>query len=257
MIANYHTHNRWCRHAVGEIEDYIKVALEEGFEELAITDHVPHSDNIDKRRIQWEEFPEYNRLLDRAIAEYGDRISLIKGFECEYYPESMPEYRWMRDDYGYELLILGQHWYGEGRQYFAFSHEKTADEMHIYSDTVCDGLNTGLFGFLAHPDLCVLGYAPGWDKECESCMRQIFAECEKLDIPVEINGAGAYENRGYPGREAFLLSKEYKLRYLINMDAHDPEYLRADHSCVPEAFARELGIAVMEKLPRDDFDHLR
>ena len=42
MIANYHTHNRWCKHAVGEIEDYVKVALDENFVELAITDHVPH-----------------------------------------------------------------------------------------------------------------------------------------------------------------------------------------------------------------------
>jgi len=250
MIANYHTHNRWCRHASGEIEDYIEVALEEGFVELAITDHVPHSDNIDKRRMQWEELPEYDRLLNEAIAKYGGRISLIKGFECEYYPESMPEYRMMQDRYGYEIFLLGQHWYGEGRKYFAFSREKTAYEMHVYADQVCDGLNTGMFTFLAHPDLGVFGYAPGWDSECESIMRQIFAECEKLDIPVEINGAGAFENRGYPGKEAFTLSKEYKLRYLINMDAHKPEYLRKDHYRVPEKFAEGLGIEVMQTLPR-------
>ena len=27
MIANYHTHTRWCHHAQGEIEDYIREAI--------------------------------------------------------------------------------------------------------------------------------------------------------------------------------------------------------------------------------------
>ena len=56
MIANYHTHTRWCRHADGEIEDYIREALRRGLKALAITDHVPHRGNFDPRRMQWEEF---------------------------------------------------------------------------------------------------------------------------------------------------------------------------------------------------------
>jgi len=244
MIANYHTHNRWCKHAVGEIEDYVKVALDENFVELAITDHVPHKDNIDPRRCQWEEFPDYDIALNNVIKEYGDKIHLIKGFECEYYPECMDEYYWLQQ-FGYTLMVLGQHWYGPDRMYFAFAKDKTAYEMHVYADTICDGLNTGLFNFLAHPDLALFGYQPGWDKEAESVMRQIFSECEKLDIPVEINGGGAVEKRGYPDPNAFLVSKEYKLRYLINMDAHDPVYLTKPYYEIPEAFAKELGIEVM------------
>jgi hypothetical protein len=32
MIANYHTHTRWCRHGTGEIEDYISEAFNKGLE---------------------------------------------------------------------------------------------------------------------------------------------------------------------------------------------------------------------------------
>ena len=46
MIANYHTHTRWCRHADGEIEDYIREALRRGLKALAITDHVPHRETL-------------------------------------------------------------------------------------------------------------------------------------------------------------------------------------------------------------------
>ena len=245
MIANYHTHNRWCRHANGEIEDYVKVAIEENLVELGMTDHVPHSDNLDPRRIQWEEIDEYDRLLNDAVERYANKIRVIKGFECEYYPECMDEYAMLRDKYGYKLMILGQHRYGPDRVYDAFSRNKTAKEMHIYADAVCDGINTGFFHFLCHPDLALQGYKPGWDKEAEAVMRQIFEECEKHDLPVEINGNGAYDHRSYPDKNAFLLSKEYKLRYLINMDAHDARYLRKEVYSVAEQFAANLGIEVM------------
>lgn len=35
------------------------------------------------------------------------RIQIIKGLECEYYPDELDHYRTLRDTYGYELLILG------------------------------------------------------------------------------------------------------------------------------------------------------
>lgn len=46
MIANYHTHTRWCRHATGEIEDYIQEAVRKGLRAVATTEHVPHSQNF-------------------------------------------------------------------------------------------------------------------------------------------------------------------------------------------------------------------
>lgn len=70
MIANYHTHTRWCRHATGEIEDYIREAVRKGLRAVAITEHVPHSQNFDPRRMQWEEFSAYNAELgppDRTV----------------------------------------------------------------------------------------------------------------------------------------------------------------------------------------------
>ena len=82
MQANYHTHTRWCKHATGEIEDYIEAAIGAGLKELAITEHVPHKDNLDPRRIQWEEFDAYNQALEAAIHKYHADIRVIKGFEC-------------------------------------------------------------------------------------------------------------------------------------------------------------------------------
>ena len=41
MKANYHTHTARCGHATGTDEDYVLAAIEQGFDELGFSDHVP------------------------------------------------------------------------------------------------------------------------------------------------------------------------------------------------------------------------
>ena len=93
MIANYHTHTRWCRHGSGEIEDYILEGIEKGLEILAITEHVPLEGDPDPFRLTCAEFDAFNGELDRMIQRYSGRIAVLKGFECEYFPDQLARYR--------------------------------------------------------------------------------------------------------------------------------------------------------------------
>lgn len=247
MQANYHTHTRWCKHGTGEIEDYIEEAIRKGLEEIAITEHVPHKDNLDPRRIQWEEFPSYDQALNEAIKKYEEKIQVIKGFECEYYPEVLDAYEMFREEYGYKLLILGQHRSGSKREIDNFA-DKSVYEMEVYAEEICKGIESGLFRFAAHPDLALQGYRKGWDAECERIMRKIFSKCEEYAIPVEINANALWDKRAYPSEEAFRISKEYGLKYLINSDAHRPEDLCGAAIKEAEAFAQKLGISVLDYL---------
>ena len=73
------------------------------------------------------------------------------------------------------------------------------------------------------------------------------AVCEELGIPVEINANGYRDKRAYPDRRVWELSRQYRLTWLINSDAHEVAHL-CDEAGVggTEAFARELGIPVTE-----------
>lgn len=249
MIANYHTHTKWCRHAKGEAEDYIKEAIRLGLKEIAITDHVPHIDNSDPSRMRWEEFEAFNQLLDEAIEKYKDQITIYKGFECEYYPDALEFYRKCINDYGYTVMVLGQHRCGKDRYYNVFSNiDETG--LSIYADTVCDALRSGLFSYLAHPDVFLFSY-PSWDEHCTKAMRQIFSVCEELNIPVEINGYGYQSSRPYPSKEAFQLSKEYQLTYLINTDAHRPENVYTEKTKELEELVKSMGLTVLSTLPKE------
>ena len=96
MKTNYHTHNFRCNHAIGNVEDYIKIAIEEGFDEIGISDHLPHpGKNIDNEsRMTYEEIPEYFAEIDEAIKKYGDKISIKKGIEGEYFED----FKWFYEE---------------------------------------------------------------------------------------------------------------------------------------------------------------
>ena len=246
MLANYHTHTRWCHHGTGEIEDYLEAALKAGLKEIAITEHVPHRDDLDPKRIQWEDFPAYDAALNTAIRQYEGRIHILKGFECEYYPEEMEDYERFRKEYGYQLMFLGQHRSGPHREIDNFA-PKGERELELYADEVTRGIGTGFFDFLAHPDLVLQGYGP-WDGACERAMRRIFAACEQFCVPIELNGNGVRGGKDYPAAAAFLLSKEYRLEYLVNSDAHQPQFLYDEVIKKTEQLAADLGLTVLERV---------
>jgi histidinol phosphatase-like PHP family hydrolase len=246
MIANYHTHTRWCRHGSGEIEEYIRRGIEGGLKELALTEHVPLPGDPDWRRIRCDELDAFDRELNGLIRKYAADIRVRKGLECEYYPQLMDYYKDLRDRLGYEMLLLGQHTSIDRKlDYFAVSRP---EEISRYADEVCLGLETGLFAFLAHPDVPIYSYHRP-DGPFMDAMAQIFRLCEKLDIPVEINGNGMGYDRGYPCRKVWELARNYKLRVLVCADAHHVRDLIGTNVTRCEELARNLNLNLISLLP--------
>jgi histidinol phosphatase-like PHP family hydrolase len=246
MVANYHTHTRWCRHGSGEIEEYIRAGIAGGLRELAFTEHVPLPGDPDRRRIRCDELDAFDRELNDLIARYASAIRIRKGLECEYYPSLLGYYEDLRDRLGYEILILGQHTSTDrSLDYFGISQAK---DIRRYADDVCLGLETGLFSFLAHPDAPMYGYLNP-DGPFLDAMERIFRLCETRDIPVEINANGLGHRRGYPCREVWELAHDFKLRVLVSADAHHVPDLICKSVGACEELARELGLNLISLLP--------
>ncbi len=248
MKRNYHTHTKWCRHGTGEIEDFVLEAISKGLKTIAITEHVPLRDNSERNRMSWEDFYLYDKDFNRVINKYKDKIEIIKGFECEYYKDSLDDYIMFKEKYGYNLLILGHHKAGKLKEIDVFN-EKSYEDMLVYANEVTEALNTGLFDFIAHPDLVLNSYNNNiWDDKSDLVMRKIFKSCQDNDIPVEINMNGLRVNKRYPDKNAFRISKDYNLRYLINSDAHRPNELVDENYQRALDFAKELDLKVEDKL---------
>lgn len=257
MKSNYHTHNYRCNHAIGSVEDYVTEAIKEGFDEIGISDHLPHPGrNIDNAsRMKYEDLSEYFTDIDEAINKYGDKISIKKGIECEYFPDYGWLYEELMEKHKVDYLLLGVHFFQhKGEWCYIGNVELTPESLECYIDHVITSMRTGLFKYIAHPDLFGLRYL-NWDEHSIKATRRILVTAEGLDMPIEINVNGLRKprvkyNNGerykYPMEDFWKLAKEYKVKVIVGIDAHKPYEMKDLDMGLN--FAKRFGLEVLDRL---------
>ncbi len=223
MNYNYHTHTYLCGHATGEIEDYIKTAIKNGIEYLGFSEHFPirFENGVQSGyRMKVEDVEYYFSTLYALREKYKDKINIKIGFEMEYYPTLFDEMLDCAKKYGGEYLILGQHFprpeYQNGAKYVAFP-EDDPDALNEYVSVVVEGIKSGFFTYVAHPDILNFHgdddvYREGFLKICEASK-----EC---NVPLEINFLGIRGNRNYPDMRFIELLGETKAPVTFGFDSH-------------------------------------
>lgn len=222
MLANYHTHTWRCNHARGTEREYIEQAIRAGIKILGFSDHTPNpcSWNInDGIRMAPEQTEEYFETLFALKKEYEAQIELHVGVEVEYIPGEFDKLLSYLKGYGCEYLIMGQH-YVDG-VYVRFIPEDE-EKFHGHIDQILQGLATGAFIYLAHPDLFV------WEGPEEVYTREVTRLCKgvkELDIPMEYNLLGLRNGRNYPAERFWRIAAQVGNTVILGVDAHDVEDL--------------------------------
>jgi histidinol-phosphatase (PHP family) len=196
-----------------------------------------------------DQLEEYETAIEYARTEVPD-LPIIKGLECEW----MPEYKqYMKETFlsekRFDYLIGAVHWipyHGEWIEY----EDLSPLHLRAYADYLIEGMGSGLFLFIAHPDIFGSGYRD-WDENTIACSKDILEAAEELAIPLEINGngmkktkivTGAGENRNkYPWLPFWQLAAEYDIRVICNSDAHAPEDVSLNIDACLE-IARSFGL---------------
>ncbi len=267
LKANYHTHTKLCNHAVGMPDDYIKKAIELGFDELGMSDHAPvprefmseeeYIYNWIQRNMTLDEYySQYLPALDDAISKYGDKIKIYRGLESEFIEGHEEYYAGLKANLDY--LNLGVHYFeSNGKQLNSYA-DVNYKTIYDYARCAIKGMETGLFSCLVHPDLFFFEYKNEegkqvFDKHCIEVSKMILSKAEELGIYVEINANGLSNSRKYghndiwlyPYKDFWMLAKEYKnLKIVIGCDAHDPNNLYNEDVKAVIKFAEDLGLNV-------------
>lgn len=224
MIANYHTHTWRCMHATGEEREYVENAIANGIKILGFSDHTPmpyadgHVSNVKMRLDQLED---YVNVVLHLKKEYEKEIEIHLGLEVEYYPRYFEKLLEITGQYPIEYFLLGQHFLGNETGE-AFSGEETGDEERLerYCRQTEEALRTGCFTYFAHPDL--LNYV-GDRQVYAKHMRGLCHAAKELDIPLEINFLGIWDNRHYPNMEFWKIAGETGNKVIFGADAHQPD----------------------------------
>ena len=253
MKASYHTHTYRCKHAVGTEEEYIEHAIAEGLTILGFADHapMPYKDGyVSKYKMLKEELDEYFSILLALKEKYKDKIEIKIGLEAEYYPSLFEESLELWRKYPIEYLILGQHFVpeesGEGSFYSGWA---TAEKERItaYADAVITGMRSGVFSYLAHPDL--INYQGSDSAFIEGEYKRIIEEANRLGIPLEYNLLGMSEGRSYPKPKFWSLAAELGAKVIIGCDSHSPERVAKKKEIrTAEKYLKKLGIEILDEI---------
>ncbi|HNZ50495.1 MAG TPA: PHP domain-containing protein [Bacilli bacterium] len=256
---SYHNHTYLCKHAIGEPMDYIKRAVELHYREFGMSDHGPLVPGWGLRMTMKQYREIYLPQIAKAKEKYQTQIQIFQGLELEYLEEYQEHYQKLLLDLDY--LILGQHvcyYKNKIHDIYRFMNDET---LESYKDLVIQGMESGFFKILAHPDVFMYKH-PKWNQKTEEISRQIIESAINNHVILEINVNGIRQKPFlndknqityiYPRLEFWSLVAEYPTALtMIGEDNHDPALI-GDEACVIACnMARRLGLKPITKLLGD------
>ncbi|MBQ3135760.1 MAG: histidinol-phosphatase [Oscillospiraceae bacterium] len=241
MDYNFHTHTARCNHATGTDEEYVLRAISCGIKDMGFSDHMPLSfadGHESGYRVPIAQVGDYMASLSALREKYRGQINLHIGFEMEVYPSRFDEMVTLAKGYGAEYLLLGQHYIGEEWPdgFYPLMPSDDPAQLAEYTDCVVTGIESGLFTYVAHPDL--FNYT---GDDLDLYRQQALRICEASlvhDVPLEINVLGIRNQRTYPRADFWAVAGQVGCPVTFGLDAHTPHQAAYDEDSM--AVAKEL-----------------
>ncbi len=215
---------------------------------MGFSDHAPFRQNDGFGlywRVQEDELSDYISELRLIRDKYIGKTELNIGFEMEYYRESFDKMLETAVLAGGEYIILGQHFLDEEAErssanFHTIVPTDSEEKLRAYADTVSEGIRTGKFTYVAHPDIMnFTGDAELYRKE----MSKICEASKECGVPLEINLLGIREGRNYPCSAFWQLAGEIGAPVTFGFDAHRAiDAFDGDSIPIAEALVEKYGI---------------
>ncbi|MEO7931993.1 MAG: histidinol-phosphatase HisJ family protein [Chthoniobacterales bacterium] len=246
MLADYHTHTPLCRHATGAPVEYALAAMAMGLAEVGISDHAPMPETFDDWRMDLDELEEYLALVAEAraaVAPFPVRL----GLEVDYISGHEDWIETLASRAPWDYLIGSVHYIAEGwdvdnpKWIGRFTERPVGEIWQMYFAEYEKCIRSGLFDFVAHPDLVKkFGHRPAGD--LRPYYEPVIAALAETGTVMEVSTAGLRKPVGeiYPSREMLEMACAAGVEIVVSSDAHAPDEVGADFD-VAERLIREIG----------------
>lgn len=231
---NFHTHTKRCKHAIGEDIDYVNIAIKNNLDTLGFSDHGPYPDNKFSLRMNFNELEEYKSSIENLRNEFKNIIAIKIGLEIEYLSSYDFYYNYLKNELKFNYLALGQHLFLNSNNELKNTYNLISTKDYIdYAESICLGIKSGYFNFVAHPDLMFINDF-SWDENCEKACDLIINTAKQFDFILEFNANGL--RRGlknycdgkrypYPYERFWTKVSLSGVKTIINSDCHSPNEL--------------------------------
>ena len=225
MIVDLHNHTKLCNHAEGEIEQYIKKAIQNKTKYFGSSDHAPMDFDL-KYRMSFEQMKSYENDILNAKEKYKDKIDILLGYEVDYLEGHMDErVLHVEVDYLIGSIHFLDDWGFDNPEFIGKYENQDIDLIwQNYFDAVENMAKSKYFDIVGHLDLIkVFKYMP--NKSIVEIAKSALKAIKEADMTLELNVAGYRKpvKEAYPSLE--LLKEAFKLDIPITFgsDAHKPE----------------------------------
>lgn len=258
MLKNYHSHTERCGHAWGADEEFVNAAIDAGFGVLGFSEHAPwpfvdgYREIDTRQRIRLEELDSYIADMQALKEQYKDKIEIKIALECECFPQYFDWLKTVQPKLDY--LILGVHCASEDEHlshYYARSTK--AEQVEEYLRCTLAGMESGLFAYLAHPELCLADY-PVYDDVCKEMVHSLCRKAKELDMPLEYNlygvdkqSRGRQKGLGYPCKLFWEAAADHGCTAIIGVDAHRPEHFNRQRFLDAREYLTSLGMKLIDE----------
>jgi histidinol-phosphatase (PHP family) len=230
MLADYHMHTVFCKHAEGDVADYVEAARQKGLPEICFTDHVPAPDGYDPiNRMVLDEFPAYKAKVASVrgskdpIVLYGIEADYYEGAECLSFLG-----KWLTEQ-GFDLVIGSVHYiqdwgFDNPTERATWDSVDVAQTWRGYFKLVAKLADTRLFDVVAHLDLPKkFGYRPP-DKTVKEMVQPALDRIAAAGMGIELNTSGLRRpvKEIYPSPFILALARERGIPICFGSDSHTP-----------------------------------
>jgi len=238
-MIDYHTHTTLCKHAAGEMEEYVEAAIEKGLSEIGVSCHNPMPEGYDpEHRMALEQFDAvYKPGVHRLREKYAGAITIKFGLEADFYPGTESYVRDFISQHEFDYIIGSVHFLGAWPQTGlipvpVFERVVVNARCEEYFDRVRQLAESGMCDIIAHFDLVKKnGVRPENNLNgVDDAMRDALRAIKENNLCMEINTSGLRKKVAevYPAEKVLKLAGEYGIPLTTGSDAHKPQDVAAD-----------------------------
>ncbi len=228
MQADYHMHTVLCKHAEGDIAEYVEAARKKGIPEICFTDHVPAPDGYDAiNRMTLDQFPAYKELV--AKVRDSQNPAVLFGIEADYY-EGCQDFlsKWLHQQ-KFDLVLGSVHFIGKWGfdgpdEMKTWAAVNVAEAWREYFKSVGKLADTGMYDVFGHLDLPKkFGFRPS-DKQQKEMVQPALDRIAAAGMAIELNTSGLRRpvKEIYPSPLILQLAHEREIPITFGSDSHAP-----------------------------------
>ncbi len=230
-----HVHTKYCNHAKGEMEDYVRSARKRGLSEVGFLAHVEVGIDIprktwlndDELDIYWEEGQELKK-------RYKCDLTVSLGLELGFNQSAVPRLREVMARRSWDRIGLAYHFVPESGSLLNICSQYSVDRLKLldqqaltmtYYQGLLEGISIIKPDFVCHLDVVRKRMEDKSEsKDIKEIVRRIIERMAAENVALEINTAGyGIVDEPYPAPWILTLAIEHNLKFVLGSDSHHPD----------------------------------